>query len=462
MAQIKISCEHCGQHIKCDEGYSGLQINCPNCQQGLSVPTVKGKNPPKKQSHKEIVAEITEANRIDNLAASNLYLCPHCNSECEISSQTKSGALNCPECSNTFYLENHCRFIRKVIKAIFVWTAIAGMLASASAAVYDYASIDELRESVFISLLVFFIVVPILMILAWMITDTLIENYFKTKIASPLNPLPNPTQRKSETPFISKVLDKKNPSNSWAGMGGIALLIIMLFRHWDGVSHFFGSVKTSIGATANSVQSSLASSSIKGCVYATTRNGNAVKMSGIQVFALEETALRKRIQEINGTIQSDFQSSLEKAGVKESDTWFLEEKASWEAGLVNDKILNSGTAGFYSTTTDADGNYSFQGIKTGAYCLIARATREVGNEVEYHLWYCKIPAPTGVDKLGVIWKPDLANYYDLLNSNSFIQDVDRKVSSQDFANKAKQGISDGYWASIMINNYGLNLPVIYR
>lgn len=205
-------------------------------------------------------------------------------------------------------------------------------------------------------------------------------------------------------------------------------------------------------------------SSIKGCVYVTTRNGNAVKMSGVQVFALEETALRKRIQEINGSIQSDFQSSLNNAGVKAEDTWFLEEKASWEAGLVNDKIVNSKTVGFYSTSTDADGNFSFDGIKTGGYCLIARATRDVGNETEYHLWYCKIPAPTGtLDKLGVEWKPDLGNsYYDQLNSNSFIQDIDRNALSQNNANKAKQGVSDGYWASILINNYGLNLPVIYR
>jgi len=187
-------------------------------------------------------------------------------------------------------------------------------------------------------------------------------------------------------------------------------------------------------------------------------------MSGVQVFALEETALRKRIQEINGSIQSDFQSSLNNAGVKAEDRWVLEEKASWEAVLVNTKIINSGTAGFYSTTTDADGNFSFDGIKTGGYCIIARATRDVGDETEYHLWYCKIPAPTGFfDKLGVNWKPDLGNaYYDQLNSNSFIQAVDQTGLSQDIASKAKQGISDGYWASTLINNYGLNLPVIYR
>ena len=38
MAEIKISCEHCGQHIQCDESYRGTQINCPQCQQSFQVP----------------------------------------------------------------------------------------------------------------------------------------------------------------------------------------------------------------------------------------------------------------------------------------------------------------------------------------------------------------------------------------------------------------------------------------
>lgn len=461
MAEIKISCEHCGQHIKCDEGHRGMQIDCPSCQQPFFVLAEKKSKPPIKKSHKEIVAEITEANRIQNAEDSNTLICPHCKKDCLISNESKSNELICPNCSNTFYLEKHFRFLRTVLKAICVWTAIIGIVATSSIAIYQIC-FDEMSEFVLGCLLFFFLFAPLLLKVAWMIGSNFLKRHFKNKIALPKNPLPIAKEKTIDFPLTAGEWNKRFPKFPWVGIAGLVLFVTMLCRHWDGVSHFFGSVKTSIGATANSVQSSLASSSIKGCVYVTTRNGNAVKMSGIQVFALEETALRKRIQEINGTIQSDFQSSIEKAGVKAGDTWILEEKASWEAGLVNEKIINSGTAGFYSTTTDADGNYSFQGIKTGAYCLIARATREVGNEIEYHLWYCKIPAPTGVDKLGVIWKPDLANYYDLLNSNSFIQDVDRKVSSQDFANKAKQGILDGYWASIMINNYGLNLPVIYR
>lgn len=38
MADFKFSCPHCGQHIQCDSGYSGAQINCPSCQQAIVVP----------------------------------------------------------------------------------------------------------------------------------------------------------------------------------------------------------------------------------------------------------------------------------------------------------------------------------------------------------------------------------------------------------------------------------------
>jgi outer membrane lipoprotein-sorting protein len=38
MAEFKFSCPQCGQHIQCDSGYSGMQINCPSCQQAIVVP----------------------------------------------------------------------------------------------------------------------------------------------------------------------------------------------------------------------------------------------------------------------------------------------------------------------------------------------------------------------------------------------------------------------------------------
>jgi GYF domain 2 len=44
MAEIKISCPQCGQHIQCDKSYGGRQINCPQCQTAFAVPQLA---PPK-------------------------------------------------------------------------------------------------------------------------------------------------------------------------------------------------------------------------------------------------------------------------------------------------------------------------------------------------------------------------------------------------------------------------------
>jgi hypothetical protein len=38
MAGIKINCPECGEHIECDEGYRGSQINCPTCNGLFLVP----------------------------------------------------------------------------------------------------------------------------------------------------------------------------------------------------------------------------------------------------------------------------------------------------------------------------------------------------------------------------------------------------------------------------------------
>ena len=38
MAEFKFFCPSCGQHILCDTGHSGMQINCPACQHPIVVP----------------------------------------------------------------------------------------------------------------------------------------------------------------------------------------------------------------------------------------------------------------------------------------------------------------------------------------------------------------------------------------------------------------------------------------
>ena len=38
MAEFKFSCPLCNQHIQCDTGYAGMQINCPSCNKAIVVP----------------------------------------------------------------------------------------------------------------------------------------------------------------------------------------------------------------------------------------------------------------------------------------------------------------------------------------------------------------------------------------------------------------------------------------
>lgn len=46
MAEIKFSCPSCNQSIKCDELWGGHQIQCPSCQNNLTVPQVQSAPPP--------------------------------------------------------------------------------------------------------------------------------------------------------------------------------------------------------------------------------------------------------------------------------------------------------------------------------------------------------------------------------------------------------------------------------
>jgi DNA-directed RNA polymerase subunit RPC12/RpoP len=49
MSQFKFNCSHCGQHLECDEQFSGRQITCPACHALTLVPQVSGKAAPSPQ-----------------------------------------------------------------------------------------------------------------------------------------------------------------------------------------------------------------------------------------------------------------------------------------------------------------------------------------------------------------------------------------------------------------------------
>jgi hypothetical protein len=38
MSEFKFECIHCGQHLQCDEQFSGRQITCPSCKGVVDVP----------------------------------------------------------------------------------------------------------------------------------------------------------------------------------------------------------------------------------------------------------------------------------------------------------------------------------------------------------------------------------------------------------------------------------------
>jgi len=63
MAEFKFHCPRCSRQIQCDTGYAGTQINCPACQQPITVPSAAqtegppaGKSPEKANRKKLFVA----------------------------------------------------------------------------------------------------------------------------------------------------------------------------------------------------------------------------------------------------------------------------------------------------------------------------------------------------------------------------------------------------------------------
>jgi DNA-directed RNA polymerase subunit RPC12/RpoP len=66
MADIKFSCSQCGQHITCDEPWAGHQIQCPTCQNTITVP--QAPSPPRAPVAASLVPQ-PPASRLPKLAA---------------------------------------------------------------------------------------------------------------------------------------------------------------------------------------------------------------------------------------------------------------------------------------------------------------------------------------------------------------------------------------------------------
>lgn len=42
MSDVKFSCPHCGQRLRCDQRHSGRRILCPKCERPMAIPTHPG------------------------------------------------------------------------------------------------------------------------------------------------------------------------------------------------------------------------------------------------------------------------------------------------------------------------------------------------------------------------------------------------------------------------------------
>ena len=185
------------------------------------------------------------------------------------------------------------------------------------------------------------------------------------------------------------------------------------------------------------------SSKVKGQVFVIMNSGNSVKMAGVQVFLLDETALRNRIADINK--DGGFEPALKIA----NDTFT---KAQVAANLVTLMLQNPETEGFRSTTTGADGDFSFEHIPAGNYLLYARSSRQILNNAEYYVWFRKFTAESGYT-----YTADLQNDFNLM-ADSSLQRYSKTVGSvAGDESEAEKFIADKTWAGMM-GNYGLSIP----
>ena len=185
------------------------------------------------------------------------------------------------------------------------------------------------------------------------------------------------------------------------------------------------------------------SSTVKGQVFVVMNSGNSVKMAGVQVFLLDETALRNRIAEINK--DGGFEPALKIA----NDTFT---KAQVAADFVTLMLQNSETKGFRSITTGADGDFSFEHIPAGNYLLYARSSRQVLNKTEYYVWFRKFTSESGYT-----YTADLQNDFNLMTDSS-LQNLSESVgSATGNESEAQKFIADKTWAGMM-ENYGLSAP----
>lgn len=184
---------------------------------------------------------------------------------------------------------------------------------------------------------------------------------------------------------------------------------------------------------------------VKGQVYVIMNSGNSVKMAGVQVFLLDETALRNRITEINK--DGGFEPAL-----KITDNAIT--KAEIAANFVTMMLQNPETKGFRSTMTGADGDFVFEHIPANGFVLYARGSRQISGKTEYYIWFRKFSAEGGYT-----YTADLQNDFNLMTDSAMqpVLEVAKslgKLLGND--SEANRFVADKVWAGMM-GNYGLKV-----
>jgi len=144
-----------------------------------------------KKSHEEIVAETTEANRIENQSDSN-------------------------------EIKGESNFVSFAWTMILLWPVLGIIVEFICTGLYQWKT--EMAE-----ILGFWIL--------WISAG--IGIYFCGKLFSKAASSSQSLKNVSET--FNTDVEKKFPKFPWGSIGGIAVLVMVLIRHWDGVSHFFTS-----------------------------------------------------------------------------------------------------------------------------------------------------------------------------------------------------------------------------